>query len=194
MRWNHNIHYHPLIHLALPAGGHVLDVGCGEGTLARELAVRAERVTGIDADAASIALARATASTPNVDYLHADVMQHAFAPASFDALVSVATLHHIGAARGLARFNELLKPGGTLVVVGLAASEWPRDLGRELAAVVATRWLQWRRGYWEHSAPTVWPPPETYRDVSAIAAKELPGACYRRHALWRYSLVWRKPN
>ena len=193
MRWNHNIHYHSLVHSALPAGGHVLDVGCGEGMLARELALRADRVTGIDADAISVALARASTSEPNVAYVHADALRYAFAPASFDALVSVATLHHIGAARGLARFAELLRPGGTLAVIGLAASEWPRDLGREIAGAVATRWLQWRRGYWEHSAPTAWPPPETYREVRAIAAERLPGASYRRHVLWRYSLVWRKP-
>ena len=27
-----------------------------------------------------------------------------------------------------------------------------------------------------------------------IAAQELPGVRYRRHLLWRYSLVWTKPK
>jgi len=36
--WNHNIHYHPMILGALGSGrDRVLDVGCGEGILAREL-------------------------------------------------------------------------------------------------------------------------------------------------------------
>ena len=41
-RWNHNIHYHPLILQAIGSRrGRVLDVGCGEGFLAGEL--RADR-------------------------------------------------------------------------------------------------------------------------------------------------------
>jgi len=48
--WNHNIHYRPLILNEIPAScQQVLDVGCGAGTLARELSARVPRVTGIDA-------------------------------------------------------------------------------------------------------------------------------------------------
>jgi 2-polyprenyl-3-methyl-5-hydroxy-6-metoxy-1,4-benzoquinol methylase len=48
-RWNHNIHYYPLVLAAVPAGcRRALDVGCGEGQLTRELAVRVPEVVGID--------------------------------------------------------------------------------------------------------------------------------------------------
>jgi hypothetical protein len=30
--------------------------------------------------------------------------------------------------------------------------------------------------------------------VRSIAAARLPGVIYRRHVLWRYSLVWVKPT
>jgi len=54
-RWNHNIHYHRLILEAVPAGcQRALDVGCGEGMLARQVPC----VAGIDQDAASIEMAR----------------------------------------------------------------------------------------------------------------------------------------
>jgi len=57
--WNHNIHYHPVIPDAIPARAQrALDVGCGEGTLARELRAVVPQVTAIDADPASIDLAR----------------------------------------------------------------------------------------------------------------------------------------
>jgi hypothetical protein len=40
----------------------------------------------------------------------------------------------------------------------------------------------------------VWPPPETYGGMRALARELLPGARFRRHLLWRYSLIWRKPG
>jgi hypothetical protein len=39
----------------------------------------------------------------------------------------------------------------------------------------------------------VWPPPLSYAEMRALARHELPGARYRRHLLWRYSLLWAKP-
>jgi hypothetical protein len=49
------------------------------------------------------------------------------------------------------------------------------------------------KGYWEISSPTVWPPPETYAGMRDLAAELLPGTRFRRHLLWRYSLVWTRP-
>jgi len=192
-RWNHNLHYHPLLVTAVPSGGRVLDVGCGEGMLTRELAGRARSVLGVDLDASSIELARATTSEANVEFLCADVLQHPFEPASFDAVVSVATLHHLGTEAGLLRLRQLVRPGGVLGIVGLASSEWPRDIPRDIAAAIATRIHRLVRGYWEHSAPKVWQAPDNYREVQRIARRCVPGAAYRRHLLWRFSLIWRKP-
>src|SRR5215468_3912266 len=57
--WNHNTHYYPLVLAAVPPGcQRVLDVGCGEGMLARRLVHRGRQVVGIDQDAASIEAAR----------------------------------------------------------------------------------------------------------------------------------------
>jgi len=193
-RWNHNLHYHPLLLEAVPPGGWVLDVGCGEGMLTRELAVNARSVLGVDLDASSIDLARATASETNVEYLCADVLRHPFELASFDAVVSVATLHHLGTEAGLLRLRELVRPGGVLAIVGLASSELPRDLPHEIAAAIATRVYRLSRGFWEHSAPKVWNAPDSYREVRRIAERCLPGVTYRRHLLWRFSLVWRNPS
>jgi hypothetical protein len=40
----------------------------------------------------------------------------------------------------------------------------------------------------------VWPPPHAYAEVHALAQQALPGVRYRRHLLWRYSLIWAKPT
>jgi 2-polyprenyl-3-methyl-5-hydroxy-6-metoxy-1,4-benzoquinol methylase len=199
-RWNHNIHYHPLILDALPRPcPRVLDVGCGEGMLARQLRATASEVTAIDLDPTSIQLAREhrrddapTAGAP-IDYVLGDFLSHPFAADSFDAIVSVATLHHMDTTTALARMRDLLKPGGTLAVVGLARTRIPLDLPIELAAVIAHRFHLLTKSLWEHPSPTLWPPPHTYPEIRRIAAEVLPGVHYRRHPLWRYSLIWTKP-
>ncbi len=193
-RWNHNIHYHPLLLAAVRPGSRVLDVGCGEGTLTRAAAQTAAHVIGIDLHATSIELARTTTAETNVEYVCGDVFKTTLAPESFDAVLSVATLHHLGAEAGLLRLREWVRPGGTLGVIGLAASEYPRDLPWEVGGAISTRLHKLNKRYWEHSAPTLWPPPETYRQVRRIAEQLLPGVQFRRHLLWRYSLIWQRPQ
>jgi 2-polyprenyl-3-methyl-5-hydroxy-6-metoxy-1,4-benzoquinol methylase len=195
-RWNHNIEYHRVVHEAIDGvSGAVLDVGTGEGTLAAELAGRGVSVTAIDLDRPSIETARAGPHGTDVEFVVGDFVTHPFPPASFDAVVSVAALHHMDEAMALSRMAELVTPGGTVAVVGLARSEVPRDLGWQLAGAATTRVLKWRRGgYWETASPKVWPPPSTYRQIERTAAGVLPGVRYRRHVLWRYSLVWEKPS
>jgi hypothetical protein len=101
-RWNHNIHYHPVLLEAMPARRErALDVGCGEGT---------------------------------------------------------------------------------------------RDLPRELVAAVATRVHKLTKDHWESPAPTIWPPAHTYAEIGAVTERVLPAARFRRHLLWRYSVVWTKSN
>lgn len=193
-RWNHNLAYHGLVLDALgPSVGRVLDVGCGEGTLARQLAGRADSVTGIDLDAPSIGLARASTTAPNVTFLLGDVLTEALPTGSYDAVVSIATVHHLDLAVALARLAELTAPGGTVAVVGLARSHGPADLAFDAAGSVTSRVVRLRRGWWNHPSPTVWPPPTTYAEVQAISADVLPGRTYRRLLYFRYSLVWRRP-
>jgi hypothetical protein len=57
----------------------------------------------------------------------------------------------------------------------------------------ARPWNHNIRTHWESTAPTIWPPPETYAGVRAAAARVVPGARMRRRLLWRYTLVWTKP-
>jgi len=194
-RWNHNVHHHPLILATAPPGcRRALDVGCGEGELTRALRSVSERVVGIDLDARSIEAARARGGE-GIEYVLGDFLAHPFEAASFDLVVSVAALHHMDAAAGLERMAWLVRPGGTLVVIGLARSRGLRDFAYDAAGMVATRVHSHLlgKGYWEHDAPKVWPPPVDHAEMRAIATRLLPGVAYRRHVLFRYSLVWRRP-
>jgi SAM-dependent methyltransferase len=190
--WNHNIHYHPLILGAVPAGcQRGLDVGCGEGGLARELRQVVPHVLAIDCDGPVIDRARQQDNGAGVEYVTGDFLAYDLRPGSFDVIVSVAALHHMNTAAALSRMRQLLRPGGTLALVGLARSRL-RDLPAEVAGVVGHRVLLVGKKYQEVNAPTIWPPPQTYAQVRRTASDTLPGVRYRRHLLWRYSLVWVK--
>ncbi|MFF0707408.1 class I SAM-dependent methyltransferase [Gordonia sputi] len=192
-RWNHNIHYHRLVIEAVCSGAqNALDVGTGNGLLAAELRARVPVVVAIDADAAVLAEAREEIG--DVDFVHGDVMTHRF-ETRFDVVASIATLHHLSDLDAVfARLSDLTEPGGVVVVVGLARATRLSEYAKSLVGVVQHRWLSWRRGYWEHSAPTAWPPPHSYSDVRDSVQRVLPGAEFRQLALFRYAVLWRKPS
>lgn len=192
-RWNHNIHYHPLLLRAVPANPRTaLDVGCGEGLLTRELAGLVPSVVGIDADAASIEAARAQVQGRAIEYILGDFMRHPFGEQTFDVITSVATVHHLDATAALTRMRALPRPGGVVAILGLAGGAPVRDLPWEAAAAVAHRAHLITKTYWEHPSPTVSTAP-SHAQMRRIAASVLPGCRFRRHLLWRYSIVWTKP-
>jgi SAM-dependent methyltransferase len=189
-RWNGNIHYHPLVLRAIPEGAQrALDIGCGEGTLPRKLRQVVPHVTGIDLHTPSLDEARE--HMDDIDYVVGDFLTYPFEPASFDLIACVATLHHVDAAAGLERMRDLLRPGGRLVIIGLARSSWVY-LPLDLAGVIGNYFHSARNGFWHHPSPMVWPPPVTYPQMRALAASILPGSRYRRHVLFRYSITWQR--
>jgi SAM-dependent methyltransferase len=161
--------------------------------LDRQLAQLVPHVVGLDQHAASLDLARRQDPEGEVGLVRGDFLTHPFTPASFDMITSVAVLHHMDARAALDRMSQLLAPGGKLVIIGLARSRLPADVPWEAAAVLAHRRYKLIKTYWEQPSPVVWPPPHTYTEMHALARQALPGARYRRHLLWRYSLIWTKP-
>ncbi|MYT32634.1 class I SAM-dependent methyltransferase [Streptomyces sp. MspMP-M5] len=103
----------------LPAGGTVLDLGCGSGVpVARTLAAAGHRVTGIDIS--EVQIRRARERVPEAEFLHGDASAASFAAASFDAVVSFYTLIHLPLAEQpplLGRVAEWLRPGGWFVAI-----------------------------------------------------------------------------
>lgn len=193
MRWNHNVHYsRELLASISPRAIDALDVGCGEGWLVRELRGVVDHVVGIDSDSSSISIARSYGEVKGITYLEGDFLAHPFEPASFDYITSVASLHHMDEEAGLHRMSELLRPGGTLGVVGLARSRSAHDFAWDITGIFATRVHKLIRNHWETPAPKIWPPPHSYREIEKLSRSVLPGCQFRRRAMFRYVLTWTK--
>lgn len=193
--WRHNSHYHRLLLKAMPPNcASALDIGCGSGLLARKLAARCADVTGIDRSAEMIRQAREHGG--GVTYVQADLDDWTAGP--YDFVTSVAVIHHMDLETGLRAHADLLRPGGTLAVLGLARDDLPRDLPLSLAATAWSFTLNWVKNGSPRYPPD--PPgmpmmlPElTWAQARETTRKALPGAVFRRHLLWRYSVTYTRP-
>lgn len=101
------------------AGLAALDVGCGGGLVAEPLARMGAQVSGIDAGADVIEVARAHAAAQRleIDYRAGDVTELAKAmPASFDLVTCLEVVEHVADVPAfLEALRGLLRPGGLLV-------------------------------------------------------------------------------
>ncbi|OEV11858.1 methyltransferase family protein [Streptomyces sp. Amel2xB2] len=187
-----NGHYHPLLLRQVPEDARTaLDVGCGTGGFARLLAQRGLRVEGVDGNASVIEAAQAAGGGPR--YRRTDIREAELPDAHYDFVSCIASLHHMPFDTVLT-LRRALAPGGVLAVLGLCPVRSAADFVWALPArtlLKADRLL----GRWRHTPsvqpPIVWPPPLSYAETRAEAARVLPGSTLRRLPLWRYLLLYR---
>ncbi|MEV6839922.1 class I SAM-dependent methyltransferase [Streptomyces sp. NPDC051133] len=192
--WNHNVHYHRAVLAAVPDGCRTaLDVGCGDGLLARKLAARVQRVTGVDRSPEMIRQARAHRSG-DVTFVEADYLDRGALPAAgYDFVSAVAVVHHARFEDAIAGLTRLVAPGGRLVVVGLAHNQTPTDWLISGCGLPASKLhARLRGGKGGPAGMPVEDSPMPWGEVRAAARHLLPGCRYRRRLLWRYVLVWDK--
>ncbi len=199
-RWNASAHYHAWLLSQIPSSARTaLDVGCGDGRFARRLASHGLEVDAIDRDGRLIDAAREMPAS-GVRWIHEEVL----APTSplradgYDVVVVIAALHFMPSQEALARLRTLIRPRGTLLVVGLYRAAGASDAimsALMLPFHVAIGAYRSRRGdafmRYDANVPMV-APSESLREIRAAAAMTLPGAVVRRRAFWRYTLQWRE--
>jgi SAM-dependent methyltransferase len=117
----------------VPAGGRVLDLGCGTGDLARHLASARLRVTGCDISVNM--LSRAASSDPHgaIELRRLDPMWQTlpFPAGHFDAVVASSVLEYVASpATVLVECARVLRPGGVILCT-------VPDLTHPV------RWLEW---------------------------------------------------
>lgn len=100
-------------------GRRILDAGCGDGVLVCRLASLGADATGIDADPAMVAAARARADAAGIEVriTESRLERLPFPDGSFDVVVAVTVLCFVpDAAGGLRELARVLRPGGRLVI------------------------------------------------------------------------------
>jgi len=203
--WDHNLHHHGFLLDRVPRPcREALEIGCGTGAFAHALAARAEHVLALDLSPEMIRVARAREPRcANIEYELADISTWPFPSERFDCVASIATLHHVDARALLVRMRDALRPGGVLLVLDLVSDESLFDVARSAVAVAANPLLRLvhtgrlrdpkpvREAWAEHGRGETYLP---LSEVRELCQELLPGAEVRRHLLWRYSIVWRKPT
>jgi SAM-dependent methyltransferase len=197
-RWNPSAYYHTwLLSQIPPSANTALDVGCGDGRFARRLAAHGLEVDAIDRDRRMIDTARAIPAS-GVRWIHANVLapEGPLRGDGYDVVVVIAALHFIPSQQAFARLRPLVRPRGTLLVVGLYRGGGAPDAIMSLLMLpfhLGIGAYRSRRGdafvrYDPDMAMVA--PPESLREIRAAAAATLPGARVRRRAFWRYTLEW----
>ncbi|MGH2953795.1 MAG: class I SAM-dependent methyltransferase [Solirubrobacterales bacterium] len=100
----------------------LLEIGCGDGALTRELLGRGFRVTAIDPD------------PPEGEPFVRSTLEEFEAEEPFDAAVAIRSLHHVGDLdAAIASLAAALRPGGRLVMAEFAVENFDEQ---------AVRWLE----------------------------------------------------
>jgi SAM-dependent methyltransferase len=97
---------------------HLLDLGTGTGTLAREFALRGCRVTGLDPAEAMLEQSRAIdrAVGAEIHYVRAHAEQTGFLDETFDVVTAGQCWHWFDRARAAAEAYRVLRIGGSIVI------------------------------------------------------------------------------
>ena len=125
----------------MPEGGagRLLDIGTGTGRVLELLAPLVRQALGVDASKAMLALARARLARTELAHCSvrlADMYRLALSDASFDTVVLQMVLHYAEDPAGVVtEAARVLRPGGRLIVIDLAAHE-----RADLTAKLAHRW------------------------------------------------------
>lgn len=202
--WDHNNHYHRFLLKQLPTQCKTaLDIGCGTGKFSRLVAKRVERVVAIDLSSNMIEVAKHRSSHfSNIDFQVADVLQWEFPTEKFDAVVSIATLHHLSVESLLLSLKAALKPGGRLVILDLLENENLQDKLSDFIAVPLNWLFQMLKNiHIQQSSEAAAAMSEhlrtdkyfTLSQARRIYTSLLRRAIVRKHLFWRYSVVWEKP-
>ena len=116
------------VETGMKAGCSAVDIGCGYGATARQLATRhGAMITGLTITPAQFHYAVAVTLSDNPRYLLQDWLTNELPDASFDAAYAIESTEHMeDKARAFAEAFRVLRPGGHLAICVWTAADRPR--------------------------------------------------------------------
>lgn len=130
----------------------VVDLGCGTGSLCRDLAKSGLDVVGFDSSESGVQLARAHHHTLRFEQIDMNESAPPDLLGTFDAIVCTEVVEHLYAPRSLpAMALQLLRPGG----VALVTTPYHGYL-KNLALSFAGGWDRHHTALWDHGHIKFW--------------------------------------
>ena len=156
-------------------GWRYLDVGCGVGAAAFEVAGRCSLdVTGVDVDPKQIGSARARAANPQPRFETMDATRLEFQDAEFEIVASSMATHHIPRwEQAFVEMVRVLRVGGYLVYTDFMFPSWLAAFGRRFIPFVGI--------------------PSKER-VDSLAAQSGLSRIHEAHAGLQFDFIWRKSS
>ena len=194
MYWNHNTAYYKWIGKKVANCRRILDVGCGIGTLAGYLCEQGRQVIGIDSSESCINRANETWKNRNLQFRHQSFDDFTDEKGSFDAVIFVASIHHMDMAEALRKARDLLEEGGMIIIVGLARSSSLLDKIIDILRVVPAfigSILHRMKTSEDKDIPVSYEFPEM-DEVRRVLSEQLGKTKIRYGLYWRYLMIWKK--
>ena len=192
--WNHNFAYSGRIARIVGGRRRILDVGCGDGTLALFLANARNRVTGIEPSAAAVKKAKTKNVRGSVEFIETSFESYDPQGVKFDAVIFSASLHHMNMESALAKAKGCLDEKGMLIILGLAKPSSVKDWAVEILRVVPSGIISAIRKNTSSEELDISVSYElpTMNDVRRICGEMLPKYRLSRLLHYRYLLTWEK--
>lgn len=191
--WNHNTAYYRWIKQQTVGCGSVLDVGCGDGSLAAYLDDGVKKLTGIDMDEFCISKANSENKSANTRFICCSFDDYETRQ-PYDAVIFAASIHHMDMVAAIEKAKSLLSPNGLLIIVGLAAPSTVMDYAIEGLRILPCTMISKLR-HMESSEnlniPVSYHLP-SFNEVRDISSKMLPRAAIKYGLFYRYLLKWTK--
>ena len=190
--WNHNYAYNNWIKKNCENKKKILDVGCGDGRLIFKLVNDQNELTGIDLNKDSITTANNNNKYSNIKFHEGDFLKYNFKE-KYDAIIFVASIHHLNMREALIKAKELLNKNGLIIIVGLSKPstifDWLLEIIRFIPSNIISK-IKHNTDSEELNLTVNYDIPQISY-IKKILKKELPNYKIKYGLHYRYLLTWK---